>query len=262
MRNVLSLFYCLFSVTQCHTQQQQFMYNVGWESGDILQGKLFNKFSLCNPPYDGMVSDSFARSGTKSARFEVRTTDTICGYSIRAELYNYLTPGFTFWTAFSEYIPEWSASDVRELHGQMHDKGKLGSPLWGLWVDEDRWKFAQAFDTLETGTQIQFKHDLGPVKKGVWTDWVIYNKFRLDPTGEIKVWRNGELVLELHGANYNMVNGEYQPVPYFKFGIYKWTWKKHDTGNVTKRVLYMDDVKMADSTATINNFLYPQNKKE
>jgi Polysaccharide lyase len=261
MRNTLLLILFLFSFTQCRTQ---FIYNSGWESGNILQGKLFNKFSLCNPPYDGTVSDSFARSGTQSARFEVRTTDTICGYSIRAELYNYLTPGFTFWTAFSEYIPAWIPyDDIRETHAQMHDAGKLGSPLWGFMLDQDRWKFGQSFDTLETGKQISPpKYDLGPIAKGVWTDWVVYSKFRLDPSGEIKVWKNGVLVLDLKGANYNMVNGVYQPVPYLKFGIYKWPWKRPGNYTVTKKVVYIDDVKMADSTATIKDFLYPESKNE
>ena len=261
---VLKLSLCLFFISFFDSNcVSQLIVNAGFEDSDMFQGKTFSKSSLCNGPDDGVVSDSFARSGNHSARFEVRTTDALCGGSFRAELSSRAVPGLDFWTAYSEYTPEWLDLDnTRECHMQMHDAGRRGSPLWGVNIDGGRWKFGINYDTMDIGKQTQATYDLGPVEKGVWTDWVIYSKFRLDPSGEIKVWKNGVLVTDINGSNYNKENGGYQALPYLKFGIYKWVWHKPDfkTDVPLKRVVYIDDVKMADSTATIDDFLYTEQR--
>lgn len=263
MKKIINLL-LLFIVTVLSSKAQIAVY-AGWEEGDVFQN-IFWKGSICTA-YGASISDSFARKGTKSVRFELRATDTICGASKRAELYIPCSDSSQdiVWYAWSEYMPDNYAYDSHnELHFQLHDPTKFGPPLLGLWVTADRWKLVHTFDTADVEKRKPSikQYDLGPVTKGVWVDWVLYANFKLDENGKIKLWRNGELLLDMAGANFNREKGQPQKQPYVKFGIYKWPWKDY-TGpfNPDRRVLYFDEFKTGKEGSTLDDFIIKDQKE-
>ena len=83
----------------------------------------------------------------------------------------------------------------------------------------------------------------GPYEKGKWTDWVVSVKWSFNDDGRIEIWKHGEKIVDRTGPNaYNDVRG----APYFKFGVYKWAWRKepYRRSTAVRRVLYFDDVWM------------------
>jgi hypothetical protein len=238
--------------------QAQMVVKTGWEKGDVLQ-KVYSQGSLCTP-WAAVISDSFARKGKHSVRFELNATDTNCGYSKRAELTIPSSPATQdiVWYAWSEYLPEDYAYDTyNELHFQLHHTSHSGPPLLGLWITKDRWKLVHTFDTADINNKKHSikQYDLGPVTKGKWIDWVLYTNLKLDSTGNIKLWRNGALLLDITGANFNREDGKPQKNPYLKFGIYKWPWHDYPGPfNPAKRVVYFDEVKTGREGLTIEDF--------
>jgi len=92
-------------------------------------------------------------------------------------------------------------------------------------------------------------HDLGPVAPflGRWTNWVWSIRWAADDTGHLTLWRDGVKVLDLpnQGNTYNDARG-----PYMKIGIYKWAWQDpRDTG-ARSRVLYVDDIRIGNGSAS------------
>ena len=65
--------------------------------------------------------------------------------------------------------------------------------------------------------------------------------------GLLEVWKDGKLVVRKTGPNtYNDKRG-----PFLKMGIYKPQWKsKPELSKVTKRVIYFDEVRVGDASAS------------
>jgi hypothetical protein len=265
MNYLIKTFTGLLLVLTGSVAKTQVPIHTGWEKGDIYQD-VFSKGSVCTP-YGATISDSFARKGQHSVRFELRSTDTICGFSKRAELT--LPTASTqniVWYAWSEYLPQDYAFDkYPEVHFQLHHVSSGGSPLIALLVASDKWKLAQNFDTADINNKRHStkQYDLGPVIKGAWTDWVLYVDFKLDSTGKIKLWRNAELMLEIDGANFNREEGKPQRKPYMKFGIYKWLW--HDYAgpfDPATRIAYFDEMRTGKEGMAMENFIIRDKKEE
>lgn len=237
-----------------------------WEQGDMLQG-IFAPYSLCNQPNDGKISTDFARIGTKSMRFELNNSDKVCGGSKRAELYVQGSKPVTAqlkWFAWSNYLPAGYSKDSNaECHFQIHSKDSptAGSPLFELSLQNDGWYVQQSYNLLGTGKATSRLKQIGLADKGKWNDWVLQFEPKVDTTGIMRLWRNGKLVYEYLGANFNNVidatTGKLIPEGpgYPKFGIYKWPWAKQANWNkVTKRVTYIDMVRMGDVNCTLADF--------
>lgn len=242
----------------------------GFESGTVLQG-IFGQFQLClsDNPGAGYISDSFAREGTKSLRLETKTTDSLCGLSYRAAVY---VPFDASWynsyqtrVAFSTYIPSWLPNDnssyKNELWMQMQIKPKVsfGNPVLGLWLVNGVWRLRHSFDTLAFGTRtLPYKdYSIGAMNKGVWEDWVLLANFTInDPSGYIKLYKNGVLVIDIKGSNFNNEDGVIQEQPYFSLGPYKFGWPHPATAvtGVTKRVGFFDRILFGSPAATYSDF--------
>jgi hypothetical protein len=240
-----------------------FKFKSNWETGDKFQGQ-FLSFSLAPVAHACNVTEEEAHTGKKSVRFELRATDPEAGASKRAELYipKDNLPGYDFWAQVWIKLPaDFAYDEEPELHIQFHtsSKTRIGSPLLGLWVQEGKWKVVQAFDPTNSGVQTVVPFDLGDVIKGQWVQWVFHNRFSIESDGLIEVWRDGVKVLNIEGANFNAEPaGTRETKPIFKFGIYKWRWKS-GTPPFTPdtRVIFIDDVWLADETATITDFTDP-----
>jgi hypothetical protein len=70
-------------------------------------------------------------------------------------------------------------------------------------------------------------------------DWKIVATISATSSGETKLYRNGVLMVDDHGANYRDWSGN----PWFNFGPYKWRWQLPDGGGSA----------MTEVNATIND---------
>jgi len=233
-----------------------------WETGDLTQG-IFALFSLGEKNKGAVITTEQARTGKKSVRFDLASTDPIVGGSKRAELYiqktHKLAPSFR-WYAISNFLPKGYVSDARaEGHFQLHQDGSAGSPLVELWLQNDEWFLAQAYNLKGTGKQTQKLTSLGKATKGVWNDWVIHYEPSVSASGLVEVWRNGVLKCAIKGANFNNVidrNGDLvvESHPYPKFGIYKWPWTGSGPFTIKTRTSFVDTFKVGDGKCTLKDF--------
>ncbi len=94
-----------------------------------------------------------------------------------------------------------------------------------------------------------------PYRLGAWNDFVMNVKFSgnispNDENGFLKVWVNGEKVLDRVGQNYF---GEQTMGPYMHFGLYNWGWRLEHKDNWVgpfERMLWHDEVRIGDASSS------------
>lgn len=217
-------------------------------------------------PYSLQQSDSTARAGQFSARFELRKTDPLVFNGVRSEIHLGADPTLNVerWYGFSIFLPPTYRPDTEpEILAQWHetpdfDRGETWrSPPVALFSENGKWRLhiLWATDTVNTNqTRSGEKYiELDTCKTGVWTDWVFHIKFSWQNDGLIDVYKNGSLFRSIEGPNaYNDKHGTY-----FKLGIYKWVWmpknipKSHSV--VNQRVVYYDEVRVGNEKATYSD---------
>lgn len=244
----------------------QILYSTGWESGDILQGK-FSPFSLAYTSYSGypsgysaQVTSEVSRAGSKALRLEVRASDSSVGGSKRAEIGIYTADtainNNARWFAWSEYLPADYVSDTRnELHFQVHSTatGYTG-PNVALWLRSNKWYLNRKWNSTGTNEEVQVELSNSAAALGAWTDWVIFFRPSIGGDGEVKVWRNGELVASVTGPNANNVDGSLEAIRYPKWGVYKWPWSVPGVYYPSTRVVYIDEVRIGGKDAQLSDF--------
>ncbi|WP_184854792.1 heparin lyase I family protein [Streptosporangium becharense] len=189
------------------------------------------------------VVTSPVRDGSHAARFQLNRTDPIHSGSKRAEITqrDEQPVNAERWYGFSINLPSsWKHDVSSEIVSQWHqcDSGcPGGSPPLALLTDEGKWKIDFRREII----------DLGQYATGTWTDWVFHVKWRTDGEGLLRVWRNGQEVLNRTGRTHD--GGPRSP--YFKFGIYKWDWNRADKPSDTdQRVMFYDALRLGDQRAT------------
>lgn len=206
------------------------------------------------------VDSSRARSGRFSMKTVLdRDTSTIAHRTEvagpEAELHH------EYWYGFSIFLPETYLQDkiwevVAQWHGQPDfDIGEdWRLPVLSLRTERGIWRLFNTWDkkrnTFVDGIPVYGETEiieLGAYETGVWTDWVIHVRWSYSPFGFLRVWKNGELVVEKIGPNcYNDEKG-----PYFKMGLYKgWADPNVECDAVCRRVLYHDAFRMAGNAGS------------
>lgn len=87
----------------------------------------------------------------------------------------------------------------------------------------------------------------GPLAKGERVRWRFEVKWSPDADGMVRVWKDGELIIERDGANC------YRDVlaPYFKYGLYAPTWDEQpERSRTDTRSLVVDNVLVAYQSIT------------
>jgi hypothetical protein len=167
--------------------------------------------------------------------------------------------GKEYWYGFSIHLPaDYPADRIWEIVAQWHGSPDFAlgetwrNPVMALSTTDGRWSLLNRWDakknTFEGGKRRYGgakRYDLGPYRKGVWTDWVVHVKWSYRADGFLRVWRDGRKVVDQDGPNaFNDAKG-----PYFKMGIYKgWKDPKRPSDAVTKRILYHDEFRMAGAS--------------
>jgi len=200
--------------------------------------------------YGFQLSSAVKRNGAKSARFEMRSSSD----RIRSEILKDEESEKNRWFGNSLYLPSenW-ASDLLpegwEIITQWHALDDPGEPArfppLALVVSKGRLSFQIYWSSKEINTNSNYAgkkiFDLGPVEKDKWLDMVYHINFSHNSDGVLEVWKNGVKVVDFNGPNcYND-----DSLPYMKMGIYKRGWNK-----ITKRVIYIDEVRVGNGNAT------------
>jgi len=159
--------------------------------------------------------------------------------------------GKDYWIGFSVYLPtnwvnDYKSNDVIfQLHGNNGGGGKHEIPLLALVVSGDQWRWNVAW---EKGSNFGEKvYGNAPLEKGKWVDFVIHEKFSDSNDGLLEIWKDGEKYITREGANSYEKNDGYVRGP--QTGIYKWDWTSGRATDATKRVMYLDSVKVAEDAS-------------
>ena len=199
-----------------------------------------------------------------SYRSEVTVSD-LSEHDFAKGLYAYI--GREYWYSVRIFIPkDWQFDDDNEIILQWHTRpdfdlgenwrnppislmiGKMGTGIgmnYLLVVHADKKRITPKRDSYNRYTFSE-KYILGGLVNdlGRWNEWVFRIKWSFTDNGRLTVWKNGEQLLDLKNQA-NTFNDYYGP--YFKLGIYKWSWKKMSGScdrRVDKRVIFYDDIKI------------------
>ncbi len=227
------------------------VFEEGFENGNFSQ---WLPNALCCT-HTGVIVNSPIRSGSKAARFENRKEDNEkhAGLRLRSE------PAYSErWYELSFLTPEENSTDpVGELYVQWHDRPdwKLGeswrNPPLALRITNDQFYITNAWDSRPVNVVRQAEGyntwNIGSVEKGRWEDFVFHVKWSYKADGLLEVWRNGTKVLHYTGPTcYNDALG-----PFLWIGMYK--YGNFARSNSTKRVVYIDEIRIGDEQATYND---------
>lgn len=244
------------------SQKKKLIFECSFETpGDLI------KWTSQEKAFPGsiVISDSIARSGRNSVRFQLSKTDPIVANAKRSELVfkNNERLKVERWYTFSNFLPsDYTEDNDPDIVAQWHEipdfalgEGWRAPPI-ALRIQDGRWllyvKWAKAkvnTDKLLSGEKC---YDLGRYEIDRWTDWVFHIKFSWKRTGILEVWKDGKLVVSRTGPNcYNDFFS-----PYFKIGIYKWGWsplKVKPTSTAVRRVIFFDEVKIGNSKVSYSD---------
>jgi hypothetical protein len=163
------------------------------------------------------------------------------------------------WYGFSIFLPRSFVPDEsREILAQWHQVTEGGSPPLALLTRRGQW-WVSLRDWTRPNENETLDKLAGPCALGAWTDWIVHAKWRSDATGLLEVWKNGSSVRTVPRSGRNTFANTTRH--YIKIGIYKWQWNIHapsppppgcsrqpDPGTVTSRVVYYDEIRVADGT--------------
>lgn len=229
----------------------------GFESGDLSKWE-DGEVELCCD-HSGTIVSQGAREGTKALKFSLRGDDPRVAGSKRAELrLKAVDLGQERWYAFSLFVPdEWQTTPELVTVAQWHavddrifGEGGRAPPL-RLILNGETWAIASHWDDrLLSGVPFRKAAPrdgaslwTGPLKRGVWTDWVFRVRWSYGDEGLIEVWKDGMPIVQRDGPNtYNDLLG-----PFFKVGIYIPQWKAETAASVTSRREILFDAIKQDS---------------
>jgi len=183
--------------------------------------------------YSVQQSTEQKTDGNSSLRLEVRQTDPLTSRAIRAELVKEPEPMDVERNySFNMFLQDWKHDNAGESVFQWHPGNFTGTATASLWTSGGRYVFQ-----TNTGAQ-NYYIDLGPIISDRWVNWKITLKWSTDTSGYIKLWKNGDLMIDRKKIITAPPEG-----CYFKIGINKFGWGIQPS-SVDRRVLYFDDVRI------------------
>ncbi|MFD2515172.1 heparin lyase I family protein [Pontibacter locisalis] len=195
--------------------------------------------------YAFSTANSPVYNGSKSGRFELRDTDPMVSNGTRTEVVFPAQSNQNRWYAFSVYFPSngYEKDSKGDVISQWHQGGGK-NPSISLRTVYD--KLLLDFRT-DPGTP-QKEYLLNPIAKDVWHTFVMHINHSHGSDGVIEIWHNGVKVFTHKGGN--SYDSTYES-PRWKLGIYKSPWNESNTTDVSKRVLYFDEIRMGNERATL-----------
>lgn len=230
---------------------QTLLVNVDFSTNDNQSSNFYhNLYKETGEPWSFTISDKVDRNGNPSGRFELRYGDKKEGGSTRTEIsYNNIKTS-EVWVGFSLYLPNsWSPDKEEELTGQLHTwdtlnkKADINPPVSILHGNGFTYvKLVYSLNERPYLNKVRITDTLGKTITGQWIDYIIHVKYDVN-NGFAQVWQNGKLVVNYSGP----LGYKHCRLPVIKFGIYKWPWTETGPSDVSYRVAYYDNIKIAGS---------------
>jgi hypothetical protein len=207
-------------------------YLAGWYNGD----------HCCT--YSVQQTTERVKAGSTALRLEVKNTDAPNGGTIRSEVALDSDPlDQDKWFGFSMYLKDWVDDNAGENVFKWQPDNGSAAPSMSLRTTGGRFSFV----TNNSGTLVNTDStDIGPVISNKWIDFVIRIRWATDNTGSLQVWMNGNQVINKSAVK------TAAGTSYFKMGINKYGWGTQPSA-VTGRVLYFDEVREGNASATYND---------
>jgi hypothetical protein len=222
--------------------RQNLLFESTFEGPGFLSG-WYNSQHCCD--YSVQQSAERVKAGSSALRLELRRTDQQVSGSLRSEITQDSDPlNQDRWFGFSLYLKDWVDDDATESVFQWHPDNDSGSAAMALWTSGGRLTYVT---NNTAGTSYNEYVDLGPVLSNQWIDFVIHVRWATDTTGLLQVWMNGSQVINRVGVKTASVTS------YFKLGINKFGWLTQATSAINQRILYFDEVRIGNGTATYND---------
>lgn len=189
--------------------------------------------------------------GAKVARFELRDTDPSVSGGTRAEAKYPPSANTNIWYSYAIYFPSkyYKYDSKPEIISQWH-QGSGENPSISLIIRYDN-MYLEIRPDPNTKTQ----YSLGPVVKDKWQTFVFHINHLHSSSGITEFWKDGVKLFSKKGAN--AYDYSKYDRPSWKFGIYKWEWNGTKTTDITKRVLYFDNVREGGATASYSDMVIP-----
>jgi hypothetical protein len=180
--------------------------------------------------------------GNKAGRFELRTDDPMVSNGTRSEVLFNTPDHYERWYSFAAYFPSenYLEDSDNDIINQWHQKG---SPATSLRIRKDRF-ILRVGNTPENRKDI----DIGMVSKDKWHKFIFHIIHANDQQGLIEIWHNDTQILSYRGGN--MYAGR---LPRWKVGIYKDDWNGDEKTETSKRVYYIDNIKIGSEEASIED---------
>lgn len=203
-----------------------------FETGDLSQLRI----QQGSPDAVTLVTDP-VRAGKHAAKIHLRASDPEVAKGQRAEFIDDRTKvpmNQDCWYGLSLMLPEDFVPPVKRdaVLFQWHTQQGGPSPVLAIRVKGDEWVITT--DAVPGGKRRRLLYL--PMKKGVWTDWVVHVRWAADTTGFLTIYKDGVEVV-----NEKNVITQYPEKlgPYAKFGQY------HSVEEADQNTLYADEYRVA-----------------
>ena len=186
--------------------------------------------------------DAPVYAGLKSARFEIRIDQPLVANGKRSEITIVKGAdgdiGKDTWYSFAVYFPSsgYEYDDTREIINQWYQDG---TPATSIRTQRDQ-------IILESGntSSNRKKYTVAPIEKDKWHTIVMHFIHSYGTDGLIEFWYDGAKKVTVRGGNmYKLA------LPKWKIGLYKSSFKD-GTSDVTRRVIYFDNVRVGNQNST------------
>ena len=199
-------------------------------------GQGFNKWKLsedaryglakANPDRLKIVRAPGMDGGTQAVRFFVPRKPN----SFRSEISLPSEKGFNErWYGILSYVPKnWKVdpNEAADILIQWHAiPGNWNStyPNLSIRVKNSNWQACQNFGSPQKNPERKIHNLDTSLELGEWVAWIIHANWSPGKDGILRIWKDGEQVLDQRGANvYGTIGKEY--TPYLKTGIYHPEW--------------------------------------
>ncbi len=217
-----------------------------FESGDLSQLRM----QKGSPDAITLIKEP-VRAGKGAAKMLLRASDPEVAKGKRAEFIDDRTEilmDTDYWYGLSLLIPEDFVPPQKRdaVVFQWHTQAGGPSPVLAIRVQGDEWVITS--DALPDKRRRMKRL---PMKKGVWTDWVVHARWASTPTGFWSIWKDGVEVL-----NEKDIVTQYPEKlgPYAKFGQY------HSVDETEKNTVYADEYRVGGPGSSYEEVAPPKAK--
>ena len=204
------------------------------------------KHVVCHP-YTYSTVSSPARTGSKAVRHFMKGTEPCLDFSGEMKHRALLRHGYNlnlrfkprtpYWFGFSMFVPDDYPSHRTDGHFFFGLSSQFPGETAAL-IRNGKLQFRRRWTN---GTMQEVTEASVPVQKGKWTDIVIYLWRSWESDGVLKVWVDGNLIVNTKNKNATNYAASGAKDPYFRTGIYWGTEIREDD-----YTLYFDSIKVAE----------------